>query len=265
MIEDLGIARIFITPEQADRLPQTFQDPYPLTLTDSQHHYLTRVLRLRSSQPARSTPNLQFIIQTPQGQRWLSQLDQNSHIALLFRLLPELPVLPIQVRLLAALPKNGFDEVVRQATELGVSEIIPLLSERTLLKPSAQRVDRWQRIAQEAAEQCERRQVPHLSAPLVFRDALQQVPTMAQRYFCVTRQVVPSLITCLFQQKATLGSGCSIAIVTGPEGGWTEAEVEEAVAIGYQLVSLGPLILRSVTAPLAALAMIMGAAEDFGV
>ena len=93
------------------------------------------------------------------GQTWLAQLDQDQ--ANLLNPLTESGELSTQVTLLVALPKgSGFEEIIRPCTELGVSHFIPVISDRTLLKPSPQKLERWQRIAQEAAEQSERQRVP---------------------------------------------------------------------------------------------------------
>ena len=95
--------------------------------------------------------------------------------------------LPAAVTLIAALPKgNAFDEVVRQAAELGVATIVPVTSDRTLLKPSAQKVDRWRRIAAEAAEQSERQIVPTVVEPVSFDWAVKDC-CQKHRFICVAR------------------------------------------------------------------------------
>src|SRR6476469_10696965 len=102
-----------------------------------------------------------------------------------------------EVTLMAALPKgNGFDEVVRQATELGVASIVPVTSDRTLLKPSSQKVDRWRRIAAEAAEQSERQFVPTILEPISFEFAVKDCG-QKYRYICVARRENRHLWDCL--------------------------------------------------------------------
>jgi 16S rRNA (uracil1498-N3)-methyltransferase len=242
----MNLQRITIVPDQLDP-----QDPQRLSLTPEQVHYLHQVLRLRAGD--------QFLALNPQGGLWRSVLGEEAHRAILLEPCPDFPELSIQATLLVALPKQGFDEVVRQAVELGVKAIVPVLSERTLLQPSEQKQKRWQRIAQEAAEQCERNEVPAIAPPLPFGSALSLLSSTPQRYFCVTRRAAPPFVTALTalpdQQKSE--QSLDIAIVTGPEGGWTEAEEHQALAQGWQPVSLGPLILRAVTAPIAAMSVIM--------
>jgi 16S rRNA (uracil1498-N3)-methyltransferase len=160
------------------------------------------------------------------------------------------------------LPKgNGFDEVVRCCTELGASCIVPVISDRTLLHPSPQKLERWRRIAIEAAEQSERQIVPTILAPQTFVAALSSnfsntLPVDNKKYICVARGDSPRLIDCLQDKGQT-----TIVIATGPEGGWTETEVECAIAAGFQLVSLGRRILRAVTAPIVALSLATAARE----
>jgi 16S rRNA (uracil1498-N3)-methyltransferase len=157
------------------------------------------------------------------------------------------------VTLLAALPKgSGFEQVVQQATELGVTQIMPLISDRTLLKPSPQKVERWRRIAQEAAEQSQRQRVPILTDPVTFEQGI----ATRQGWLCVTEPEAEHLWNCL---QGELGT--EMAIATGPEGGWTEAEVLQAVAAGWQTVSLGQRILRAVTAPIVGLSLIAARLE----
>jgi 16S rRNA (uracil1498-N3)-methyltransferase len=229
-----------------------------IALTKDQQHYLGHVLRLQTGD--------RFIAMNGQGQSWLATL-----ITLDYQLQAELvelvqvhTELPVKVTLVMALPKgNGFDDVVRQATELGVACIVPVLSDRTLLNPSPQKCDRWRRIAQEAAEQSERQQVPTLHDPIPFPQSLAHLTTSDPNYLCVTRHSAPHLLNCLLslaprpQPLASL----SLTLAIGCEGGWTDVEVEQAIAAGYQSVSLGSRILRAVTAPIVALSLIAAVHE----
>ena len=236
--------RITISPGQ--RIANTLQ------LTDEQVHYLRRVLRLK--------PGALFIVQDGQGQRWQSQLTETPGQArILSVLVPS--VRPVPLELAAALPKTGFDDVVRQATELGVTHVQPLLSERTILKPSSQKLIRWQRIAQEASEQCERGHVPGIAAPIPFMDWIMGEPAQAGNYLCVARVNAPGLLTNV-QTLLSDSPQQSIRVVIGPEGGWTPGEISVAIAHGYQETSLGSGILRATTASLTALAVIASVREQ---
>ncbi|MFB8797918.1 MAG: 16S rRNA (uracil(1498)-N(3))-methyltransferase [Microcoleus sp.] len=162
-----------------------------INLTPEQQHYIHRVLRLNQGD--------RFIAMDGRGHWWLAVLEAQE-TGLIASITEEIAVnreLPVDVTLMAALPKgNGFDEVVRQATELGVASIVPVTSDRTLLKPSAQKVDRWRRIAAEAAEQSERQFVPRILEPISFDLAVKDCG-QKYRYICVARGDNRHLWDCL--------------------------------------------------------------------
>ncbi|MGQ9870172.1 16S rRNA (uracil(1498)-N(3))-methyltransferase [Leptodesmis sp.] len=239
--------------------------PPVVHFTAEQRHYLSRVLRLREGD--------RVIVMDGQGYSWLVQLVHPSHADLQAEILEAIAgqtELPISITLVMALPKgNAFDEVVRQVTELGVSCITPVISDRTLLHPSPQKLERWRRIAQEAAEQSERQIVPTIQEPIPFQEHLKTLPpselTHSPHYLCVTRYPAPHLFNCLQHTIPHLPhsppSTSFLSIAIGPEGGWTDSEVEQAIATGYQPVSLGDRILRAVTAPVVALSLIAAVLE----
>jgi 16S rRNA (uracil1498-N3)-methyltransferase len=235
-----------------------------IDLTREQQHYLNRVLRLQAGD--------RFIAMNGRGHWWLAVLEVRE-TGLFASIAEEIAVnreLPVEVTLIAALPKgNGFDEVVRQAAELGVASIVPVTSDRTLLKPSSQKVDRWKRIAAEAAEQSERQIVPTILEPVSFDIAIKKCG-QKYRFICVARGENRHLWDCLVSLEPPQsplitgeqdGEELSIVIATGPEGGWTDREVERAIEFGFEAVSLGSRILRAVTAPIVALSLVGAAFE----
>ncbi|MEY3554057.1 MAG: 16S rRNA (uracil(1498)-N(3))-methyltransferase [Microcystis sp.] len=211
-----------------------------IVLTPEQSHYLKKVVRLKSHD--------RFIALNGQGQAWLAEIIDNS--AYLLEAINETTELPVQVNLMVAIPKNGFDDIVRAATELGVYRIIPLLTERSLVNPSPQKIDRWRKIAREAVEQSERQIIPIIEEPQPFLAILNRGANPGTTcYIGVTRRTVDPLLS-------QLQTSTEITIAIGPEGGWTEAEIEQAIAADFLPVSLGKRILRTITAPLVALAII---------
>ncbi|MEH2180023.1 16S rRNA (uracil(1498)-N(3))-methyltransferase [Nostoc sp.] len=231
------LQRITIAPSQLQQ--------EQILLTKEQQHYLGRVLRLREGD--------RFIAMDGRGKWWLAQLA-GEQAQVLEALLVETE-LPVSITLMVALPKgNGFDEVVRCCTELGVACIAPVLSDRTLLHPSPQKLERWRRIAAEAAEQSERSFVPTILEPVAFNTSLSFANS--QQYICVARGDFPHLKDCLYHKGQE-----TIIIATGPEGGWTTEEIENAKSAGFQPVSLGRRILRAVTAPVVALSLITATCE----
>ncbi|MCU0545105.1 MAG: 16S rRNA (uracil(1498)-N(3))-methyltransferase [Oscillatoriaceae cyanobacterium Prado104] len=253
-------------------------DDRQINLTPEQQHYLHRVLRLNQGD--------RFIAIDGCG-NWLFAVLESRETGLFASIIEEIVVnteLPVKAILIAALPKgNGFDEVVRQAVELGVASILPVTSDRTLLKPSPQKVDRWNRIAAEAAEQSERQFLPAVFEPVAFDLAVKDC-VAKHRFICVARGENRHLLDCLVgldppqpplirgeQELAPpqppLARGeqewgeLSIAIAIGPEGGWTDGEVKRAIEFGFEPVSLGRRILRAVTAPIVALSLVGAAFE----
>lgn len=218
-----------------------------LWLSSSQQHYLYRVLRLGAGQ--------QFVALDGQGQQWIATLTAQPDVAAIAPLALPSSATQAPITLAIALPKgSGFDDVVRQTTELGVSTLQPVISDRTLHQPNPKKLERWQRIAAEATEQSERLLLPQILAPLPWRDYLKQ-STTGHRWICAARGDAPHLLAAAQASDPAIPA----VIATGPEGGWTEAEVTGAIAAGFQPVSLGPHILRAVTAPLAALTLVTAA------
>lgn len=215
-----------------------------VTFTKPQQHYLYRVLRLQAGD--------QVIVLDGLGGSWLVIMtgagEGTGEILEPWEVDHELPV---KITLMVALPKNGFDEVVYQATELGVGRVIPVISDRTLLRPSPQKIQRWRSIAQEATEQSERRIVPQILDPLSFREGLELTANLTHKYVCTPRQNAPPLSHLLAELEPK-----ELVVLTGCEGGFTEQEIEGAIDQKFQAVSLGKPILRAVTAPIVALALI---------
>lgn len=254
--------RIVITPDQK-------QDQL-ITFTKPQQHYLHRVLRLQAGD--------QVIVLDGRGSGWLVAIsgEVTGQILQPWTVNNELP---IALTLMVAMPKNGFDEIVYQSTELGVSRIIPVISDRTLLRPSENKLQRWRAIAQEATEQSERLIVPEILDPLTFSASLDLTANLKYKYICTPRQNAPNfadLLSELLAEGDRLPNLGEIVILTGCEGGFTDQEVEKSIFLGngignggvillgnakaivhnFQPVSLGKRILRAVTAPLVALALI---------
>jgi 16S rRNA (uracil1498-N3)-methyltransferase len=150
---------------------------------------------------------------------------------------------------------DKMDWIVQKATELGVSGIVPLVTERTVVKvkDGGRRVERWQKIAREAAMQSNRPDIPTVLSPVSFGD------------FIRTQDPSPGTLLLLPWEEGTVplkdvlrgkGSFQSITVLIGPEGGLSPTEAQTAKDKGFHLVSLGPNILRTETAAVAALSMI---------
>ncbi|MEX2238030.1 MAG: RsmE family RNA methyltransferase [Dehalococcoidia bacterium] len=163
-----------------------------------------------------------------------------------------------EVHLFPALFKaNRFDWLVEKAVELGATAIHPVVCERSILDERSRRAARWRRIAVEAAEQSERRVIPPVHEAVSFQRGLEEAPGL--KVFAWEGEPSRRI------DVATLGEGAPVSIFTGPEGGYTDAEVEMARAAGALIVTLGQFTLRAETAAVVALgAVVTGLPENAG-
>jgi 16S rRNA (uracil1498-N3)-methyltransferase len=158
------------------------------------------------------------------------------------------------ITLLQAVPKGDrMDLIVQKATELGVARIVPVVAARSVVRPSATRARRWQTIAQEAARQSGRADVPEVADPVLLREAVAGT-TAATRFVLWEEEHGQSL------RRALEGGPRELALLIGPEGGFAVDEVVEARTQGFVPVSLGPRIMRVETAAIVAVALVQAAA-----
>lgn len=161
-----------------------------------------------------------------------------------------------QLSVLQAAGKGSkVDHVLRDATELGVTRFVVLTSERSVSRPAEKKSERWRRVALEAARQCGRGDVPEVLGPLGLAEALQLASDCGRRL--VLQPGGQPLIACLEEQCADGGT----AILIGPEGGFSQAEIDLAEAAGFCQASLGSFVLRTETACAAALGALSAFAD----
>ena len=213
---------------------------------DARH--LTRVLRAEAGR--------QYEISDGR-QAYLAEIAEARGDRVVFRVVEPVdsPALPVRITLCAAMVKfDRFEWIVEKATELGVERIVPVetaRAEKGLLEASCKRSERWERIARESGQQSRRVSAPEIAPAVGFKQALALEAD--HRYF-LEEDVAPPLLQLL---PATRAGTDRVALLTGPEGGWTDAEREAAASAGWRAASLGPLVLRAETAAIAALAVIV--------
>jgi len=158
-----------------------------------------------------------------------------------------------QVTLALAIFKfDRMEWAIEKCTELGVALIVPLAARRSdayLAAAAAKRVERWRRIAREASEQARRVAPPEIADPVKLGDVL----TLAGE----TRVVLSEVETTVSLRGLCGAGGSSLLLAVGPEGGWTNEELQAFAQAGWKSASLGSTILRAETAAIAALAVIM--------
>jgi 16S rRNA (uracil1498-N3)-methyltransferase len=173
----------------------------------------------------------------------------------------------VKVHLYQSITKGErFEWFIEKATEIGVTRVVPLLAARAVVKTPAEgnRIDRWRRIATEAAEQCERSAVPVIEPPQSFDDALASAPGVLILPYEDANEAAPNIAEALAAEIDALFALSAVAIFIGPEGGYESAEVERARDAGAAIVTLGDRVLRSETAGLVAATLVMHAAGQLG-
>jgi 16S rRNA (uracil1498-N3)-methyltransferase len=159
------------------------------------------------------------------------------------------------LRVTLALSIFKFDRMewaIEKCTELGASRIIPVIARRTeahLAAAATKRVERWQRIARQAAEQSRQISAPEISSPMKLKDAVALPGS--------TRIVLSESEDQATLKEALKSSSSDVVLAFGPEGGWTDAELEMFRNAGWTSASLGNTILRAETAAIAATAIVI--------
>ena len=181
--------------------------------------------------------------------------------------------LPISVTLFQGLPKSDKMElIIQKAVELGAYQIIPVATKRAIVKldakKEASKLKRWQAIAESAAKQSGRAIVPEVMPVVNFTQALKQAEALDVRlipYECADEILGGEQVTAMDKTRQLLAAiqrGQSVAIFIGPEGGLEKQEVESAMAGGVQPITLGKRILRTETAGLCILSVLMFQLEE---
>lgn len=208
-------------------------------------HHLGRVLRAQVGQ----------VYEVSNGTRVrLGRIDSVAREQVEFVLLEEVPAFEpsLKVTLLLAVVKfDSFEWAIEKATELGVSEIVPLAAERSeksLLAAAEKRSERWNKILIEAAQQSRRLRPPQLQAVTCVAQAFAERKNQFGLFLSERSAAQP--LRLVLQSVAIRATTLAI----GPEGGWTDSEFDLAQAAGFYEASLGRLILRTETAVVTALA-----------
>lgn len=219
-------------------------------------HHLIRVMR--------AEPGDEIICCDGRGRTVLVRLAELGKTEVSGTIVRELPAngeAAVRVWVAQSLPKGDkLETVLQKGTELGAARFIPFLSERTVVhydaKKEEKRLDRWRKIVKEAAEQSHRSAVPEVLAPLSWKDLLALIPEADLAILCYEKESGVQLRT-LLREAGNLREDARILVIIGPEGGITEREAEEAERAGARPTGLGPRILRTETAGMAATACIL--------
>lgn len=226
-------------------------------ITGSDVNHIKNVLRMK--------PGDQVRISDSQGQDYFCEIQEITGEQVMLRMQERCAdtELPVRITLFQGLPKSDKMElIIQKAVELGIHQIIPVAMKNCVVKLDAKKAKakqtRWQAIAESAAKQSKRSVIPRVGEVMGFAQAAEQaqhmdvklVPYENQRGMAHTREVT-----------GNIAKGSEIAVFIGPEGGFSEKEIA-SLREDMELISLGNRILRTETAGLAMLAMLIYAIED---
>lgn len=202
------------------------------------------------------------------GRRYCTEVTAVTNQALTGRILETItqpatkaPALTLGQSLLKG---EKMDWVIQKATELGVSQIVPIESRHSVVQLKADRVThqlaRWQRIALEAAQQSEQWHVPKIATPRSLSEVLANHAISTTILMLAERDEGKSLQTVRLPQ----GTNGSVLALVGPEGGWSKEEIEVAQRVGVETISLGRHILRAETAAIATISILQSRLGELG-
>ena len=236
-------------------------DEATATLSGAQADHLVRVLRAEAGMEADVVARGRvFHAEVVSVRAGGSSSGSMAGSEVRFNLLSEVesePSLPITV-VMAVYKFDRMEWAIEKATELGVAAIAPVIarrSEKHLAQSSMKRVERWRRIAHEAAQQSRRSDVPVIHDPVSLADYVKAASS-ATRIVLAEQERTTSLRAALEEAVSAAGAEMpALVFAIGPEGGWAPEEEALFDANGWRAVSLGPRILRAETAAIAALSV----------
>lgn len=238
-------------------LPPNEWNPDALRLAGAEAHHARNVLRLG--------PGDKAVLFNGAGREVTAEIAQSSAAEISFRALhaAATPPLSCRITLAQAIPKGkNMDLIVQKAVEIGATEIVPLISDRTIVRlaegDARSKQAKWQTVAIEAAKQCGQNWLPQIGQPRAvaqyFGDApradLQLIASL-QGDALHLKQVLAEFVT-HHEEKMP----ASVLILIGPEGDFTPAELNQARAFGCRPITLGPIILRVETAAIYCLSVL---------
>ena len=206
----------------------------------------------------RLQPGERLSVTDDRGTRYQTEIVEVTHGILTGRILDSTSAPattgPSIILAQALLKGEKMDWVIQKATELGTERIVPVLASHSVVRPRADRIEhqraRWQRIALEAAQQSERWSVPAIDEPATMTRLLSDSSTARSKIMLAERSSGSSL------NRVALSNTGDIWLLIGPEGGWEDKELDQALGEGFVPINLGPRILRAETAAVAAMSVL---------
>ncbi len=231
-----------------------------ITVTGEDARHITLSLRAR--------PGEIFTLCDCGGNDYVCALESADKSSASFHIKEKIPNASephVNVTLFMSLVKaDKFEDVVQKSVEMGVKSIVPVLTGRCVSRPDEKaivsKLERWNKIAKEAAGQCGRGCIPQVMPLMDIKNAFCAMKQSEVSFVCYENQNHVNLKSIL--DKAVCEKAKSFSFMVGPEGGFEESEISEAQKYGIESVGLGKRILRAQTAPVCVLSAIMYATDN---
>jgi len=230
---------------------QNHQIEEPFVFIDGDDFYhITRVMRMEIGDS--------FIIVLPNGRSALCQItnisNENVQVSIV-KWEDEKKELPISVSIASGLPKGDkFEFIIQKGTELGAQGFIPFMATRSIVKWDEKKIDkrieRWTKIAKEAAEQSHRTFIPSIKKPLSIDELIEISKDFSHKAVAYEEEAKAGEVSQFSKLLTSMETGDSLLFVFGPEGGLTEIEISMLKEHGFYICGLSPRIMRAETAPL---------------
>lgn len=225
-----------------------------IRITDAEDRkHLTKVLRLGSGDTISVSDTVSFEYEAE-----IISVEKDYVDARILEKHPFTREPELKITLFQGVPKQGkMETIIQKTVELGVYAIVPVFTDRTVVVDHGgfhKKIERWQKVSDEAVKQCKRGIIPEILPEKKFKEALRDLTTYDLILFPYENEANRSIKDCL---RTLDGKPHTAAIIIGPEGGFSDQEAKELEWIGAQSVTLGKTILRTETAGMAALAMVM--------
>lgn len=225
-------------------------------IADEDLHHIVKVMRMQIGD--------QIICVDPEGKHAvcrLAEITDSSVVADVVQWKDEVSELPITITIASGLPKGDkLEWIIQKGTELGANQFLPFAAARSVVKwdekKAAKKIERWQKIAKEAAEQSHRTAIPEIGSPMNFKELLGKSKDFDYKLAAFEEESRNGEMSVFSSTLKQMKKGESLLLVFGPEGGLADNEIQLLKENGFGLCGLGPRILRTETAPLYTLAAI---------
>lgn len=223
-----------------------------ITDADDRKH-MTKVLRLGVGDTVSISDTVQFEYTAEIAEITKDYIDARIVDKQKFVREPEL-----KLTLFQGIPKQGkMETIIQKTVELGVYSIVPVFTDRTIVIDHGnfrKKIERWQKVADEAVKQCKRGIIPQIQKDITFREMLGKLAEYDLIIFPYENEEERTIKDYL---RGIVENPRTAAVIIGPEGGFSDQEAEVLLEMGVQSVSLGRTVLRTETAGMAAIAMTM--------